>query len=414
MINHIDKSKGYLFSTHDLNAVIQHQLSAMRDEIEKLDPNRLLNTAPADLTNYFAQKYCLEPIQLHRDQWHAAEQETQIDVRHDPRRWIDDRSRPVYRPGQRIEVAVPFEGDSELFYCRSNKFTLNPPRAVVRGQELVLAFEFADDSAPDIRQDIDQQLNSISEHLNWGRVLVDGFNSELTRQAEQSIENRRNRLLVNQNRLASLGIPVKVRADAPKTYAVPSVRRKAAPTLPPATSTPFEPEPTWAMEHYEHALTVVQNMAALMERSPSAFAKQNEEHLRDQFLFQLNGQFEGRATGETFNLNGKTDILLRENGRNVFIAECKFWKGPKKFGETIDQLLGYTAWRDTKTAILVFNRGTDTSTVLNGIEEIAEKHPNYKRTLPWKHESGFRYIFHQPGDLNREFLLTVVVFHVPA
>lgn len=77
-------------------------------------------------------------------------------------------------------------------------------------------------------------------------------------------------------------------------------------------------------------------------------------------------------------------------------------------------MLGYTAWRDTKTAILVFNRGTETSTVLNGIKEIAEKHPNYKRTLPWKHESGFRYVFHQTGDTNREFLLTVLVFHVPA
>jgi hypothetical protein len=206
---------------------------------------------------------------------------------------------------------------------------------------------------------------------------------------------------------------VKPRPNVPKTYAVPEVRRKATPKLPPASSTPFEPEPTWAMEHYEHALSVMQNMAALMERSPSAFAKQNEEHLRDQFLFQLNGQFEGRATGETFNLNGKTDILLREGNRNVFIAECKFWRGPKKFGETIDQLLGYTAWRDTKTAILVFNRGIDTTTVLKGIVEAAVAHSNYKRTLPWQHESGFRYVFHHAGDTNREFILSVLVFHVP-
>ena len=38
---------------------------------------------------------------------------------------------------------------------------------------------------------------------------------------------------------------------------------------------------------------------------------------------------------------GQTDILLREGERNVFIVECKFWKGPKAFGETIDQLLSY-------------------------------------------------------------------------
>jgi len=33
---------------------------------------------------------------------------------------------------------------------------------------------------------------------------------------------------------------------------------------------------------------------------------------------------QGKATGETFNRARKTDILLREGDRNVFIAECKF------------------------------------------------------------------------------------------
>ena len=102
--------------------------------------------------------------------------------------------------------------------------------------------------------------------------------------------------------------------------------------------------------------------------------------------------------------------LLRQN---VFIAECKFWKGPKAFSEAIDQLLGYATWRDTKTAILVFNRGTDTSTVINGVNTTSTKHSNFKRTIDWPHESGFRYMFHANGDVNRELILTVLVFHVP-
>lgn len=413
MFDLIDKSRGYLFSTYDLGQIIQNQIAAMRQEVEALEADRLLNTAPDDLVKYLVEKYSIEPIKLLREEWSSTEQEIKIDVRHDQFRHIRDRSRPALIPGQRIEVAVPFEGEAELFYARGNQFTSNPPRATVRNSELVLVFEFPADSEPNIRSDAERQLGEIEQHLSWTRPLIDGHNQRLPREAASVIETRRARLLANQGRLASLGIPVKPRSNAPKTYVVPEVRRKATPKLPPASSTPFEPEPTWAMEHYEHALSVMQNMAALMERSPSAFAKQNEEHLRDQFLFQLNGQFEGRATGETFNLNGKTDILLREGNRNVFIAECKFWKGPKKFSETIDQLLGYTAWRDTKTAILVFNRGTDTTTVLQGIAETAVAHPNYKRTLPWPHESGFRYVFHHTGDTNREFILSVLVFHVP-
>ena len=167
------------------------------------------------------------------------------------------------------------------------------------------------------------------------------------------------------------------------------------------------------MEQYEQALKIVQDMALVMERSPEAFKAMDEEALRQHFLVQLNGQFEGKATGETFNMSGKTDILLREGDRNVFIAECKFWKGPKAFNDAIDQLLSYATWRDGKTAILVFNRGTETSTVLSGIDAVAQEHANFKRVVSWPHESGFRYVFHSNGDENRELVLTVLVFHVP-
>lgn len=67
-------------------------------------------------------------------------------------------------------------------------------------------------------------------------------------------------------------------------------------------------------------------------------------------------------------------------------------------------LLGYSSWRDAKTAILVFNRGTSTSTVLDGVRERTEAHQYWKRTVDWKHESGFRYVFHHPGDRNRSSL----------
>jgi len=167
------------------------------------------------------------------------------------------------------------------------------------------------------------------------------------------------------------------------------------------------------MQVYDHILTVLQNMAHVMERSPSAFRAMGEEDLRQHFLVQLNGQFEGTATGETFNVVGKTDILLRTNGRNVFIAECKFWKGPKHYREAIDQLLSYTAWRDTKTAVLVFNRETALSTVLAGIVAETENHPSFKRRMEWKHETGLRCVLHHRGDTNRELILTLLLFDVP-
>ena len=95
-------------------------------------------------------------------------------------------------------------------------------------------------------------------------------------------------------------------------------------------------------------------MALVIERSPASFASLDEEAIRTHFLLQLNGHYEGSATGETFNSSGKTDILIRVDNRNVFIAECKFWRGPKSFSEAIDQLLGYLSWRDSKGAFARF------------------------------------------------------------
>ena len=414
MFRLIEKSAGYLFSSRDLRELLDSRVSALRQEIEQLDQNRLLNTSPTDLASYLVEKYSLQAPSLRREDWSATEQEAQVDVRHDPNRWITDRSRPCYVPGQRIEVEVPIEGEVELMHARASTFSSGPPRAEIRGRSLFLVFQVPHDAQDrNIRQDVDRTLTEIDQHLGWINSDLNGFNQGLQNSADQAITARRDRILANQGRVASLGIPLKSRPDAPKTYAMPAVRRKVVPSLPPATTTAYEPEPVLDTENYNHILSVIQNMAHVMERSPSAFTGMGGEDLRQHFLVQLNGQFEGAATGETFNVHGKTDILLRANGRNVFIAECKFWKGPKHYRETIDQLLGYTAWRDTKTAILVFNRGTSMSTVLEVVKAETATHKNFKRQLDWKHESGFRYVFHHNGDTNREFTLTVLVFDVP-
>ena len=148
-------------------------------------------------------------------------------------------------------------------------------------------------------------------------------------------------------------------------------------------------------------------------RSPSAFKGMKEEDLRQHFLVQLNGQYEGLATGETFNYQGKTDILIRYEGRNAFIAECKFWDGEKAFSETIDQILRYTSWRDTKTAIIVFNRGKNFSSILDKIPGAVRAHGCFKRDEGRRSDTEFRFILHQPDDTNRELFLTVMAFNIP-
>src|SRR5262245_59047525 len=116
----------------------------------------------------------------------------------------------------------------------------------------------------------------------------------------------------------------------------------------------------------------MRSMALVIERNPAAFASLDEEAIHTHFLLQLNGHYEGGATGETFNTSGKTDILIRVENRNIFIAECKLRRGPKTFNEAVDQLLGYLSWRDTKCALLIFNKTRDSGAVRQKMHEAME------------------------------------------
>jgi hypothetical protein len=69
------------------------------------------------------------------------------------------------------------------------------------------------------------------------------------------------------------------------------------------------------------------------------------------------------------NKGGKTDILVKHtDGTNVFVAECKYWKGEGVLHETINQLFDrYLTWRDSKVAIVFFVTIKEFSRVLQTI-----------------------------------------------
>lgn len=405
--------RNYLFAQFDMHLLLEEKRKAVLKEVTSIDGNRLLNTSVDDLCNYFVKKYQFHPPILLEDKIVADQQETQIDVSNDRNRHILDRSQPFYVPGAEVTLEVPYEGDATFFRVRPSTSTSMPPVADIRNNTLLLSLSGTDLSPEETKSQFDQELHKIKEYLGWIANDVQPFNDGLGALARQAIDSRREKLLADQKLVASLGFALKRRDDAPTTYVAPEVRRKAVPELPKASTAPFEPEPVLDMEHYEHILKVVSSMGHVMERSPTAFRDMKEEDIRNHFLVQLNGQYEGNATGETFNLSGKTDILIRVQDRNIFIAECKFWTGPKTLPETIDQLLGYTNWRDTKTAILLFNRNKNFSRILEAIPDTVESHPKCKHRREYASETGFRFTLGHQDDENRELILTVLAFNVP-
>lgn len=110
-------------------------------------------------------------------------------------------------------------------------------------------------------------------------------------------------------------------------------------------------------------------------RAPGTYADLGEEDLRQLIRAALNTHYLGAASAEAFNFGGKTDIYINHEGQSLFIAECKFWSGAQGFVETLNQLFGYQAWRDTKLAVIVFVRNQGFSEVVEKGREALGNHP---------------------------------------
>ncbi len=404
---------GLLFYGKDLNRTLEAHRKKVVDKISSLDENRLLGSPQEDLVDYFVDESHVEPIELDESKIQVGYGDTQIDVRNRFEFAVFDYSRPTYVQGTRVTIYIPFSGDYQLFHCQPSTFSLNPPRAAVNKSEVIFTYDLTTVDMEGVHSEFERELDSVKKYIGWIKRDVENFNSNIRAIVSERLTSRREKLLRDRELVESLGFPLRRSEGVPATYVAPEVKRKITPRLPPAPTGAYKPEPALAMDHYEHILSVASNMVSVIERSPKAFKGMSEEDLRHHFLVQLNGQYEGQATGETFNYDGKTDILIRADGKNIFIAECKFWTGASGLTDTIDQLLGYTSWRDTKTSILLFNRNRNLTNVLNKIPEVVKSHSLFKRDCEYDPETGFRYIFANRNDECREIVLTILVFDVP-
>ncbi|GAB3886599.1 hypothetical protein [Spirosoma agri] len=240
---------------------------------------------------------------------------------------------------------------------------------------------------------------------------VRDFNACLKGQIEDRFTERYNVSLNEKRVFTAINVVKTKQADV---IAVPVIQRKVV--IQPKThqSESYADEPTLRQDIYEDVLSVLYNVGKSLERKPSLYLSKGEEQLRDLFLLFLETRYEAiTATGETFNRMGKTDILLRYSvdGSNLFIAECKIWKGQAEYLKAIDQLLGYLTWRDSKASVILFVRQNEFSSVLSKIVQSTPQHPNFHKETGKRGESSFSYKFNLPQDKNKQIYLEIIAFH---
>lgn len=395
-----------LFTQRNLATLLKDQIHKMEITIDELSDDVFLQNSSDDLIEAISQGGYVQPIELLKDQG-VSHPPVEITNTH-----VWGSSVPI--SGFRYAIEVPYTGASGLFNHQPDTYDLDKPTAQLNSHSMHGSLIFSRIATAEVTKDelsasFEAEVQKVRKYIGFQALQLNPFNASLNDEASRIVNGRRDRLLKARHIAASLGYTLNQRPGAPLTYVSPMVRRKITTKV----SGTFQPEPAIEEAEYQNILRIIENMSFVMERNPRVFSTAPEETIRDHYLVQLNGQYEGSATGETFNGHGHTDILVRDGNANLFIAECKIWHGQKQFAEAIDQLLGYVTWRDTKTAIIIFNRNQETTPVVETVETTIKAHGNYKRDAKLESPTRLRAVFGRPGDPAREIIVTVIIVPIP-
>jgi hypothetical protein len=399
----------YLFHEGDGDHALREQFRLASVEITSLSEERILNTDPHALAKYFTDKYSVKIPVLDIENLVAAHHERNV-TRYDR---FDERE--YQAKGEAYDIEVPFDGDPMIFKLRPNTYNLNPPIATIEGNNLCFSISGQELDPVSVKEQIDTTIRDVEEYLAWHRKMWQSFDTQLQSIVSRSIEERRAHILKQKDsvsKLAGLGIKLKEKSGDAKTFVPAAIRQTVRPQLPPMRAAQ-QPEPTFDKAQYATTLGLIRGAGHSIEQSSSRMRELPEEALRDIFLVPLNAHF-GSASGETFNYGGKTDIIIKHEGKNLFVAEFKFWGGEKILGETIDQLLSYLTWRDTKTAIVIFNKNVGFSGVLAKIQEATKLHKHYISGPRRLDETSDEYTFMLPQDSDRHVVISILSFDLGA
>lgn len=401
----------YLFMDTDIQVLIDAKLRELLGEIRDLTDTAILSQTKEQWLRYLLEKYTINVPTLAPENAETTYVDGNVPQYPVPNPNFDNQPGV---PGRIYSLHVPYSGPEELYYYKPRTYPMNAPMAGTANSEITIHAGGAWHTAKSIEEHFDSTVERIQTNLKNLRNDVTSFNQELEALIKLNLDARRKSAEATKATTEALKYPLRKRDDAPQTYKLPDKPKPLAPKpMAKAASAKAEQEFTLEEGDYQEILRICASMSLVMERSPTVFEHAEEEHIRVHYLVQLNGQYQGAATGETFNHSGKTDILIRHQDKNIFVAECKFWNGHEELIRTTTQLLGYTTWRDTKTALIIFSRNINFTNVISEAQRAMKDHHKYKSGPLVEGESRFRYIFKHPNDDQREIIITLLLFDMP-
>jgi hypothetical protein len=314
-----------------------------------------------------------------------------------------------------ISIVVPMSGDPELLKRQADTFSMGRQlEAFVRGDALVFSVRGRGLTPDAVIGQVDQMKRALEEQVSWANNQVASWMPHLRIAIDTAVRERKERLDSAASLSAGLAIPLAPTSDS-RRVAVPVARKALRLQDEKSGEASAKIEPVLADAIYEDVVRTLSGLGRALERLPNTASRFKEEEIRDLALFILNSNYEGAARGEVFNGTGKTDILLPWKDRNAFIGECKFWKGPKGFGEAIDQLMGYLVWQDTKAALILFIRSGEASSILEKADGVIREHASFKTARESVDPATRRdYVLVSASDTQRFIKLALLPVIIPS
>lgn len=394
---------------------VARKLHDIENEIKNLDNIYIMNVNQEEYINMLIAKHTVsfEVYYLTERLYLDGKQENQEYVDE----WPELYGRSMIRTYTKYYFCLKykFTGDINVLRIKPECFNFstlyNPIPIDVIGDELLIRFSSRDIDTKAVQKQISEiKGNEFGNLDNQGGAKwhINLFNERLPQEIKKIFERVKAEKEKEHRVLIELGV-----VNLPSTAIEVPVIKKIVPT----PSLIEEKKVAYHINDgiYKDILKHIYSLCKEYERHESIYTGKHEEDLRDLIVPSLNSVFIGtNSSAETFNRKGKTDIITKApDDSNVFIAECKVWRGEKLFSEAIDQLLGYVTWRDTRTALILFVKNSGIIDVIEKAKSTITQHfccVGYKGQTE---ESSFSYIFHTKDDSQSHIVLELMIFHYP-
>lgn len=383
----------------------------LHSEIGEAKKEYILKIDEQEYKAYLRNTYHLEPLVIYFDKLEVEKPDSGLRTLEE----IRNRFIKTLPKDYSFSLKLPYSGSENIFEIRpENHQTVGETRISVNKQEskISILITVSDTDSQLFNKEKDKNIKQAFANLNAANSAVIIWNSNLPQFIDITFKTIKDRY-IRENRFFE-EIKLKIDNTSSSIFSVPSIRKIEIPKPSSLSNKSFSFEPTLSYEVYQDILKLIYTAGKSMERKPSLYENKDEESLRDLFVFLLETRYEATsASGETFNKNGKTDIVLKfEDGTNLFVAECKFWNGLIAYQQAISQLFErYLTWRDSKVALMIFVKNKNMHNVIEAVKNNTSMHPYFKRENDAHGESSFGYVFQLPHDSDKEVMLEVMIFH---